>query len=388
MARLIAEGYEAKMVGDYLVIFNVPYVNCSVEVRHGILASQLKYPGTADLTARDHTAYWIGEYPCDREGNRLERMVNQSGITHAIADGMVASIRFSQKPKGGYANHYEKITTYVGLLAGEARVLDPAGASAAPAAGSESARDHLFIYHNTSLSRYGIDDVDMGLRDERVAIVGLGGTGSYVLDLVAKTRAREMHLFDGDRMLCHNSYRTPGAFPAEALQECPYKVDALAGVYSRMRRGIVPHREYIAESNVEQLGPMTFVFLCVDNGKARNMIVDYLVRSGIPFVSSGIGMLRGDGALLGVAGVTACVPPSADHVPKHVTMGDPSDDDPYSTNIQIAEINALSAALAVIKWKKIRGFYRDTRRELSASYMLERNALISDGEYHGTDGQG
>jgi hypothetical protein len=31
----------------------------------------------------------------------------------------------------------------------------------------------------------------------------------------------------------------------------------------------------------------------------------------------------------------------------------------YRANIQIAELNALNAALAVIKYKQLRGFYRD-----------------------------
>ena len=32
-------------------------------------------------------------------------------------------------------------------------------------------------------------------------------------------------------------------------------------------------------------------------------------------------------------------------------------DDIYRTNIQISEINALNACLAVIRYKQIRGFY-------------------------------
>jgi hypothetical protein len=35
----------------------------------------------------------------------------------------------------------------------------------------------------------------------KIAIIGLGGTGSYVLDLAAKTPVKEIHLFDGDKFL-------------------------------------------------------------------------------------------------------------------------------------------------------------------------------------------
>jgi hypothetical protein len=35
----------------------------------------------------------------------------------------------------------------------------------------------------------------------------------------------------------------------------------------------------------------------------------------------------------------------------------------YDGNIQIAELNSLNAALAVIKWKKLCGFYNDRKAE-------------------------
>ena len=69
---------------------------------------------------------------------------------------------------------------------------------------------------------------------ERVAIVGLGGTGSYVLDFVAKTPVQEIHLFDGDEFLTHNAFRAPGAASLEALRRKPKKVDYLAAIYSNM----------------------------------------------------------------------------------------------------------------------------------------------------------
>jgi hypothetical protein len=37
----------------------------------------------------------------------------------------------------------------------------------------------------------------------------------------------------------------------------------------------------------------------------------------------------------------------------------------------------LNAALAVIKWKKIRGFYRDLEHEHHCSYTTDGNMLLS-----------
>ena len=74
-------------------------------------------------------------------------------------------------------------------------------------------------------SRAGIVEFAKRLEQERIAIVGLGGTGSYVLDLLAKTRIGEIHLFDGDDLLSHNAFRSPGAVSVEELNTRPKKVD-------------------------------------------------------------------------------------------------------------------------------------------------------------------
>ena len=41
-------------------------------------------------------------------------------------------------------------------------------------------------------------------------------------------------------------------------------------------------------------------------------------------------------------------------------------------------MNALNACLAVIKWKKIRGFYMDDVAELSTSYTVGANDLLNE----------
>ena len=49
----------------------------------------------------------------------------------------------------------------------------------------------------------------------------------------------------------------------------------------------------------------------------------------------------------------------------------------YERNAQLAELNALNAALAVIKWKKVRGFYNDFERELNCEYVIDGNRLMN-----------
>ena len=48
-----------------------------------------------------------------------------------------------------------------------------------------------------------------------------------------------------------------------------------------------------------------------------------------------------------------------------------------SSNIQVADLNALNAVMAVIKWKKIRGFYRDLEHEHHSTYTTDGNMLLN-----------
>ena len=72
-----------------------------------------------------------------------------------------------------------------------------------------------------------------------VALVGLGGTGAYILDLVVKTPVAEIHLYDGDVFLQHNAFRSPGAASVADLRAKLNKVDYYKDRYSPMRRHIV-----------------------------------------------------------------------------------------------------------------------------------------------------
>jgi hypothetical protein len=76
---------------------------------------------------------------------------------------------------------------------------------------------------------------------------------------------------------------------------------------------------------------------------------------------------------------TASTPAMRTHVHDgRISFGSGGDElDLYSTNIQVADLNALNAAMAVVKWKKIRGFYRDLEREHHSTYTTDGNMLLN-----------
>ena len=84
--------------------------------------------------------------------------------------------------------------------------------------------------------------------------------------------------------------------------------------------------------------------------------------------------------LRGLLRVTLSTAEKREHVrdKNRIAFGDARVDDAYSKNIQISELNALNAVLAVIKWKKLFGFYCDTDHEHNTLYMIDGNELINE----------
>jgi hypothetical protein len=238
--------------------------------------------------------------------------------------------------------------------------------------------DSVFNYIDTASSRAGINVVTRKLELEKIGIVGLGGTGSYVLDLIAKTPVKEIHLFDGDIFLQHNAFRSPGAPSADVLKTKPQKVVYFQEQYSRMRLHIVAHDCYIDASNIDQLCGMDFVFLCLDRGAAKKLIVQKLEGLGISFIDVGMGVHQVDGSLGGVLRITSSTMKQREHVKSRIPFSDGDGNNAYSQNIQIADLNALNAALAVVKWKKVFGFYRDLENEYNSTYTIDGNMLTNE----------
>ncbi len=380
LARLRAEGYELEIRRGFLLVKSVPYVDGQRVVRRGTLVSELTLAGEATTQPGTHVAFFIGDHPCHKDGSEIVQIKNASA-PRQLAEGLAIQHTFSSKPPGGYADYYEKITTYVAIISSPAASLDPSATAQTYLAVPGEEEGNVFRYLDTASTRAGIADVSRKLAGQKVAIVGLGGTGSYVLDLIAKTPVAEIHLFDGDDFLQHNAFRSPGAPSLDCLRSKPKKVEHFASIYSNMHAGVVPHPYHLDESNLGELDNMSFVFICIDKGAAKRPIVEKLeAGGGIPFVDVGMGVQVHEDGLLGILRVTASTPAKRDHVrQKHrIPFADVEGADDYQRNIQIADLNALNAALAVVKWKKLLGFYQDREREHFTTYTIDVNMLTSD----------
>jgi Domain of unknown function (DUF6791)/ThiF family len=314
--------------------------------------------------------------PCRSDATPLQELV--IGGAHALGAGLATDFQFSHKPAAGYPDYYAKMTAYATIIAAEAAVIDPKVTPMTFPVVSDDDPDSPFEYTDTASSRVGIGALNERIAFSKVAIVGLGGTGSYILDLVAKTQVSEIHLYDGDLFLQHNAFRTPGAASREDLVQTPMKVDYLTGRYAPMRRGIVPHPEFVTHANVDDLLQMAFVFLALDGGEAKRLIVERLVAASVPFVDAGIGLYINEGKLAGLVSTTTASAGRSDHVYDRIPFSNGDGRNAYAQNIQIAELNALNATLAVIRWKKLCGIYDDFDQEHYSVYAISDNSLTND----------
>lgn len=122
---------------------------------------------------------------------------------------------------------------------------------------------------------------------------------------------------------------------------------------------------------------MDYVFVCVDKNAARKMITDYLASIGIPFSDVGLGVNVVDDKLTGAVRVTSATRDKNDHLPLRIFSED-SDNNEYATNIQIAELNALNAIFAILRWKKLSGIYVDLENEHHSSYAISTSKIFNE----------
>ncbi|WP_321812501.1 MULTISPECIES: ThiF family adenylyltransferase [unclassified Burkholderia] len=377
LQQLRNEGYDLEVRGGYLLIKDVPYVSSAREIKRGILISTLELNGDQTTKPTTHVAMWTGEHPCHHDGRIIAAITNPSQ-GQDLGNDVRADFTFSAKT--AYRDYHHKMTTYIGRITGEAQVIDPTvTANTFPVIAADE-DESVFRYHDTATSRVGIGALNERLSSQKIAIIGLGGTGSYLLDLVAKSCVKDIHLFDRDVFSQHNAFRSPGAASIDELQAKPLKVTYLAEIYGKMRRGIHVH-EVFADGETAALREMDFVFLCLDRGTAKKTIVKSLVEWGIPFVDVGMGILRAQDSLTGLMRVTCFVPGAETSALGRIDYSDGDlPENEYSTNIQIAELNALNAAFAVLQWKKVYRIYRDSSRAKSFSYSIAANDIANDEE--------
>ena len=381
LQKLVDQGFDIEVLGGYLIVHDVPYIDSAGAVRKGKLVSVLVLSGEQTDRPNDHIAYFQGGYPHRADGGPLEVFRNQSEETE-LHPGLKVQHRFSAKPRGTgqYQDYYAKMSCYADIISREVRILKPGSRwRKGRIALRQNGRDpnDPFLYMETASARAGITEINNRISGQRVAIIGLGGSGSYILDLVSKTRVEEIHLFDHDEFLQHNAFRAPGAWGLDELRLREKKALMYARRYSVFRRGVVGHGRMADRAALAELGDLDFVFIAVDIPGAKKELFQHLEEKKIPFVDVGMGLSRINGKLEGILRATGSREGSRAVAWQRVQTEGEARRGEYDANIQTAELNALNASLAVLYWKKQMGIYVDNKHEVHMTFTTSANLLAN-----------
>ena len=362
LRQLVEKGYAIAFDGAHLIVRDIPYLDAAGALRWAAFVAKLVFVDEVRVAQDDHQIYFSGDVPHNLDGTPVQ---NLAGGPHTIAlsknsEDVVVQRSFSNKPRstGKFENFFDKVESYVALIGGPAisrhsvtpytfRIVD---ADQEPS---------VFKFQDTLTSRAEITDLSRRFGDDVVSIIGLGGTGSFVLDYIVKTPVKEVRAFDLDPFHVHNAFRSPGRLVASELGKS--KAEVYADRYDNFRRGVVLHPKMLDRASAGDLDGVTFAFVCVDKGSARGEVFQMLIERGIPFIDVGMGpSVSKQGPIKGMLRTTYYPPRNAADVLAlgHAETQD-APEDIYRTNIQIAELNALNAAIAVIRFKQLRGFYVD-----------------------------
>lgn len=359
--RLLEKGYALRVDGPHLVVRDIPYLDSEQKLQFGAIVAKLEFIDKIRVKQDNHQVHFAGSMPHGLDSKPIPKLGGGSANITLIKRDVIVERSFSNKRRDktgtlvDFPDFYEKIEHYVSLICGPAIArhdISPLTFNI----DDDEITDSVFKFHDTLTSRAEIGDLAALLKEEIVAIIGLGGSGSYLLDFMVKAPVQEVRGFDSDLFYVHNAFRSPGKLDENELGK--RKAEVYQQRYENFRKGLSLHQKHIDRSSSEDLKGVTFAFVCVDKGSARAEIFDLLIELGIPFIDVGMGLNRKRGALAGdlrttfYSAETARVMRELRRAPLSDTM-----DEEYDRNVQIPELNAMNACIAVILYKQLKGFY-------------------------------
>lgn len=372
---LIEKGYAVSLDSNCLVVRDIPYLDTEKNLHIGAIVSKLVFTDQVHVQLEDHQIFFCGSHPCELNGTPIANLGGGPVGLSLISEDLVVQRSFSNKPPSGFANLFDKIESYATIFSGPATELH--GVTPFTFREVEEAEDSVFKYRDTLTSRAELGEFAAKLKDDVIAIIGLGGTGAYVLDFLVKTPVKEIRGFDGDFFHVHTAFRSPGRMEPEELSK--HKAEVYQERYEKFRHGLKLQPQLILADSVEELTGITFAFICVDRGPARAEIVDLLIRLDIPFIDVGMGLDKDSGLISGTLRTSYFPNESAQELmAKDFLPLTDIPNDVYQNNIQISELNALNAALAVMKYKQIRGFYASSGNLTQSLFTIDNLSLLHE----------
>ena len=374
---LVEKRYSLSVVSAHVVVNDVFYLDAQGQCNKGRLAAPLNQPTPGTLgPPHNHQMYWSGSQPCYLDGSAIP--LGTGGAVNVPLGDTTYTRHLSSKPlpATSYSTYSEMIEHYVALISAPAQ----SKCKVTPLTGAvyDVPEDTSpFKVQDTFSAKAEILDLNGLLANDRIAIIGLGGTGSFVLDFMVKTPVEAIDAYDFDVFAVHNGFRSPGEVPFDDFGKP--KTELYRRKYEPFRHRLSFHNMRIGKDDEAMFTNTTFAFVCIDDGESRSEICEMLTRLSVQFIDVGMGIEKEAAGLDGLIRTTLFTRGSASVAIREVPLDSRDENNIYRVFVQIAELNALNAALAVIRYKQLRGFYFDERHYYQSFISLGSSNWIGKG---------
>ncbi len=200
------------------------------------------------------------------------------------------------------------------------------------------------LQSNIIPERYARNSATLSIQDQivllksRVAIVGLGGLGGGVVEILARTGVGSLVLIDGDRFEDSNLNRQfLSRMDLLGLPKALAARERVAAVNPSV--DISAHKLFIDEDNIASLlSSANLVIDCLDNVTTRFLLENAARKTGIPMVS---------GAVAGTSGqVTVIFPQDAG---LRLVYGNPEEAPPKGAETTLGTLSPAVTVIAAVE---------------------------------------
>ena len=150
LKRLSDEGYELEISNAHLLVHKIPYVNSEKLIKSGIIVSVLSLAGDDTVKPESHAAYFIGDYPCNQDGSKINIVVDSSKQMLGKVE-----VNHTLSAKDNYPDYYQKITRYINIITAPAMEIDETVTAKTFQVIESEEEDSVFHYADTIQPGHG-----------------------------------------------------------------------------------------------------------------------------------------------------------------------------------------------------------------------------------------
>jgi molybdopterin-synthase adenylyltransferase len=151
------------------------------------------------------------------------------------------------------------------------------------------------------LRAFGVDG-QHAIRRLKIAIVGLGGTGSVVAQQLGYLGASDLILVDPDQVEGHNLNRLVGATRTDIGQAKVAIAERQLRLLNPNVRALGLQRDVVHSDVADQLVAADIVFCCTDSHASRAVLNQIAYQYFIPCIDMGVGIALAEQAIISITG--------------------------------------------------------------------------------------